>query len=122
VRRVRRELAGIVLAVSLAALVTMVTPAAAHAAYAAIAVNPTTGATGVSWGFAKKARAKLRAKRECPGSCRIAVWVGNGCAAVVQSPTAYISGVGNSKRKATRKARRRAGYPNAPRIAVVCSG
>ena len=73
---------GVALALGLA-LALVVPATAAQADYGAIAVNPANGARGVSFNYNRKGPALRRAQRECPGDCRIAVWVRNQCAAVV---------------------------------------
>lgn len=96
-------------------------PAAASADYGAIAVNPNTAASGVSFGYNKKRNAKRRAKRECPGRCRITVWVRNGCAATVVNDRGFYSAAARKKRRAIRKAHRKA--PGRDRlVAWTCSG
>jgi hypothetical protein len=108
-----------VLAVSL----LLAAPATARAAYGAIAIDPGTGAAGISWDHKTKTKAKKRAKRECAGDCRTAVWVRNACAAVVQTPGGgYLAAIGKSKRKAIKKARKGAHAPSAQVVAWVCSG
>lgn len=101
-------------------------PAPAQAAFGAIAVNPNTGAAGGSWGQPTKKRAKRRAKRECPGRCRVVVWVRNGCAAVVFARSRYFWGIARNRARATRRARKKArrttGVRKARRVGWVCSG
>jgi Domain of unknown function (DUF4189) len=115
---VRKAFPAAVVAISLALAI----PAVASAEYGAIAVNPNTGASGVSFNYNKKGPALRRAQRECPGNCRIAVWVRNQCAAVVTSPRRFVPGVGPTKRKAIRDARRRAAGGRNPLVAWTCSG
>ena len=74
-------------------------PAVAGADYGAIAVNTNTGASGVSFNYNTKGPALRRAQRECPGPCRIAVWVRNQCAAMVATQTRFVPGVGRSGRR-----------------------
>jgi hypothetical protein len=113
-----------VLALVAAGAVTLAlaVPAAAGAAYGAIAVNPATGAAGISWNYPTQDGAKRRAERQCAGRCRIAIWVRNQCAAVVETQSRYVPGLGPTKKKALRKARKRAHNPQAHRVAWVCSG
>jgi Domain of unknown function (DUF4189) len=106
---------------ALAAVLAIAAPAVAGADYGAIAVNPSNGASGVSFNYNKKGPALRRAQRECPGDCRIAVWVRNQCAAVVATKTRFVPGVGRTKRKAIRHARRRANGPD-DLVAWTCSG
>ena len=108
--------------VAVSAVTFLAVPTVAHAAYGAIAINPRTGAYGVSFDFATLGAAKRRAQRECAGNCRILVWVRNGCAAVVETPTRYVPGVGRTRRRAVLNARRRARAPRARRVAWTCSG
>jgi Domain of unknown function (DUF4189) len=97
-------------------------PAVASADYGAIAVNPGNGASGVSFNYNKKGPALRRAQRECPGNCRIAVWVRNQCGAVVTSPRRFVPGVGATKNKAIRNAKQRAAGGRNPLVAWTCSG
>ncbi|MGV1047104.1 MAG: DUF4189 domain-containing protein [Solirubrobacterales bacterium] len=116
----RRALAA--LAVSLVLL--FAAPAAAQAYWGAIAVNPETGRYGVSYDYATVAGAKHRARVECGrGACRVAVWVRNGYAALVQkSNGAYVAGAGRTERIAFRVARHRAHEQSAHTVASVYSG
>ncbi len=109
------------LAAVVATSIAVAAPAAASADYGAIAVNPNNGASGVSFNYNKKGPALRRAQRECPGPCRIVVWVRNQCAAVVATQTRFVPGVGRTKRKAIRDARRRANGPD-DLVAWTCSG
>jgi hypothetical protein len=94
---------------------------AAHADYGAVAVNPANGASGVSFNYNRKGPALRRAERECPGDCRIVVWVRNQCAAVVVNSRRFVPGVGPTKRKAIRRARQRANGRERL-VAWTCSG
>jgi len=106
---------------ALATVLALAAPAIAGADYGAIAVNPNTGASGVSFNYNKKGPALRRAQRECPDNCRIVVWVRNQCGAVVATQTRFVPGVGRTKRKAIRDARRRANGPD-ELVAWTCSG
>lgn len=121
-----RRLSVTLAAAAVLLLASFAVPAVANAAYGAIAVNTgagmNAGASGVSYNYRTKDGAKRRAERECPGQCRIAVWVRNQCGAVVETPTHYIPGTGPNKRAALASARRHAHNPAAPRVAWVCSG
>lgn len=113
----------VVVAATIAALsLPLAAPAAADAAYGAIAVNRKTGAYGVSFSYGTLRAARRRALAECRGNCRVIVWVRNRCAAVVETPTRYVAGVGSTKRRAARNARRRANNRTARRVAWTCSG
>ena len=103
-------------------VIAAVAPAAASAAFGAIAINPKTGDVGLSVNKSTQRDAKRRAEKDCFGNCRIAVWVRNSCAAVVETRTRYIAGIGATKNKALRDARRRAHNPDAHRVAWICSG
>lgn len=94
----------------------------AYAAYGAIAVNPSTGSWGVYYKAPSKAYAESHAKGKCPGTCKIAVWVRDGCGAVVVTRTRYVAGLGVSKSAAVREARHRAHDSRARLLAWVCSG
>ena len=109
------------IAAAVATSLALAVPAVASAEYGAIAVNPSNGASGVSFNFNKKGPALRRAQRKCPGNCRIAVWVRNQCAAVVATQTRFVPGVARTKRKAIRDARRRANGPD-DLVAWTCSG
>jgi Domain of unknown function (DUF4189) len=100
---------------------SLAVPAVASADYGAIAVNPNTAASGVSFGYERKQAAKRRAKRECPGRCRISVWVRNGCAATVVNSGGFYSAAARKKRKAIREARRKA-PGGEDLVAWTCSG
>jgi hypothetical protein len=103
-------------------VLALAAPAMAYAAYGAIAVNPSTGAWGVYYAAPTKAYAESRAKGKCPGACKIAVWVRDGCGAVVVTPSRYVAGLGVSKSAAVSDARRRAHDGRARVLAWVCSG
>jgi hypothetical protein len=109
----------IVLAVVASAALAI--PATASADYGAIAVNPGTAASGVSFGYNSRKGAKRRARRECPGSCRITVWVRNGCAATVVNDEGFYSAAARKKRRAIRRAKRKAPGPD-ELVAWTCSG
>ena len=111
-----------VVASVVALLIAAVTPAIASAAFGAIAINPKNGDVGLSVNEKTQRDAKHRAEKDCFGNCVIAVWVRNGCAAVVETRTRYIAGLGGTKKKALKDARRRAHNPDAHRVAWVCSG
>jgi hypothetical protein len=104
-----------------AIVVALAAPAAADASYGAIAVNPNTGDAGISHGHATKRAAKQRAKNECMGRCRIALWVRNFCGAVVSGRTRFVTGFGPTKGEAIRRARKHARRKPAPLVAWVCS-
>jgi hypothetical protein len=110
-----------VFAVIAAMSLALAVPAAASADFGAIAVNPNTSASGVSFGYNKKSNAKRRAKRECPGRCRITVWVRNGCAATVVNDRGFYSAAARKKRRAIRRAHRKAPGPD-DLVAWTCSG
>jgi Domain of unknown function (DUF4189) len=100
-------------------------PAAAQAAWGAIAVDPITGNYGSSHNYDTATGAQHRARVECHSShCKVAVWVANGFAALVQKRTNgfYFAGIGRSKHKAFAKALDRANEPSARRVAWVFSG
>ena len=100
-------------------------PAAAQAAWGAIAVDPITGHYGVSFDYATAHGAQHRARAECgTNHCKVAVWVANGYAALVQkrSNGLYFAGYGNSKHSAFAKALHRAHEPSARHVAWVFSG
>jgi hypothetical protein len=122
-----RALASISLAGLLAAFV-LAAPAAAHAkraaahgSYGAIAVNPRTGAAGVSKGQFAAWYAKDLALNSCHGDCTVAVWVRNGCAAVVHDPRWFVPGVGATKAAAIRNAKHRAHARGTRLVAWTCS-
>lgn len=57
--------------------------------YGAIAINKETGAYGYSYDYSYQSNAENAALVECRkrgGTCEIATWVRNGCAAVAYSP------------------------------------
>jgi hypothetical protein len=114
------------LASGLAALsLVLAVPAAAQAAWGAIAVDPVTGKYGVSFDFNTAGAAQHRARAECgTNHCKVAVWVANGYAALVQkrSNGLYFAGYGRTKHKAFKRATHRAHEPGARRVAFVFSG
>ncbi len=100
-------------------------PAAAQAAWGAIAVDPLSGHYGVSYDYNTAHGAQHRAKVECHTShCKVAVWVRNGWAALVQkrSNGFYFAGYGHSKHAAFHRAIRRTHEPNPRRVTSVFSG
>jgi hypothetical protein len=115
------RLRSVALAVIVAPTLALAVPPVASADYGAIAVNPNTAASGVSFGYNRKQPAKRRAKRECPGRCRITVWVRNGCAATVVNDQGFYSAAARKKRKAIREAHRKAPGPD-DLVAWTCSG
>jgi hypothetical protein len=112
-----RRLAAIAVAVA-----AFAAPAAAQAAYGAIAVNRHDAAWGVSYNQPSLGAAKRVARRHCRGGCRIMVWVRNRCAAVVTTRTSFYAGIGSTRSRAVRDARRRAHDHYARRLAWTCSG
>jgi hypothetical protein len=118
--RCRRGLSAI--AVSFALLLSL--PAAAQADWGAIAVNTATGKTGISYGYNTAAAAKNRARNECGrNKCRVAVWVRNGYAALVQKRNgAFVAGAGKTRRQAFAKARHRAHEQGVRNVISVYSG
>ena len=109
-------------ATAVALVLAIAVPAVASAAYGAIAINPKNGDVGLSINKPTQRAAKQRAEKDCFGNCQIVVWVRNGCAAVVETRTKYWPGIGRTKSKALREARRRAHSPDAHRVAWICSG
>ena len=100
-------------------------PAAAQADWGAIAVDPITGKYGVSYDYNSAKGAQHRARNECGSKhCKVAVWVANGYAALVQkrSNGLYFAGYGRSKHAAFAKAEHRAHEPGARHVAWVFSG
>jgi hypothetical protein len=109
------------LVVSFALLLAL--PAVAQADWGAIAVNPLTGKTGVSYGYETANAAKNRARNECGrGKCRVAVWVRNGYAALVQKRSGvFVAGAGATRDLAFQKARHRAHEQGARNVISVYS-
>jgi len=108
-----------------AAALLLAAPAAAQASWGAIAVDPVTGKYGVSFDFNTASGAQHRARVECgTNHCKVAVWVANGYAALVQkrSNDLYFAGYGRTKHKAFKVATHRAHEPGARHIAFVFSG
>jgi hypothetical protein len=112
-----------------AALVTAITllfavPAVAQADWGAIAINPETGHYGISFEYNTAVAAQHRAKKECGGiHCKVAVWVRNGYAALVQKNNGvYFAGYGKTKSIAFANARKRAHEASAHSITSVFSG
>ena len=112
-----------------AALVSFVlllaVPAAAQADWGAIAVDPITGKYGVSFNYNSAKGAQNRARNECgTNHCKVAVWVANGYAALVQkrSNGLYFAGFGRTKHAAFDKALHRAHESNARHVTSVFSG
>lgn len=99
-------------------------PAFAQASWGSIAIDPTTGKIGYSRNQPTAAKAKARARRDCgTNHCKSALWVFNGYGAVVQKKNGvYISGIGTTKNKAFRNARKRARQRTARSVAWVFSG
>ena len=99
-------------------------PAAASAAWGSIALNPKTGQAGVSFNDKTKAKAANHAEKDCPGKCQAVLFVRNKCGAIAVNSRRYVPGFGNSKRKAIKKARKKAGKaPGKEKlVAFVCSG
>lgn len=120
-RRTRGTIGTAVVALALALAI----PAAAEADWGAIAVDPHTGKVGLSYDYSSAHHAKKRALNECHRlGCRIAVFVHDGWAALVQKPTNgyYFAGYGPSKAVAFREATRRAHDFGARHVASVFSG
>lgn len=100
-------------------------PAAAQADWGAIAVDPITDRYGVSHDYDTARAAQRRARNECgTNHCKVAVWVANGYAALVQKRKngLYFAGFGRTRKAAFRKATRRAHEANARRVTWVFSG
>ena len=100
-------------------------PAAAQADWGAIAVDPITGKYGVAYDYNSAKGAQHRARNECASKhCKVAVWVANGYAALVQKREngLYFAGFGRTKRVAFKKATHRAHESNARHVAWVFSG
>jgi uncharacterized protein DUF4189 len=103
----------------------LVAPAAAQAAWGAIAVDPLTGKYGVSFDYDTAHGAQHRARVECgTNHCKVAVWVANGYAALVQKRKngLYFSGYGRTKHDAFAVATHRAHESGARHVASVFSG
>lgn len=109
---------------SIAIAALLVLPAAAQADWGAIAVNTTTGKTGIAYGYNTAAAAKNRARNECGrDKCRVAVWVRNGYAALVQKRSGvFVAGAGATRALAFQKARHRAHEQGARNVISVSSG
>ncbi len=101
---------------------SLILPAAALARYGAIAIDPASGSWGISYHAPTRADAERTAKRECPGQCRVLLWVRRECGAAVETQAAYWAGVGRSHNAAIRDARRRAHDRHAKFIVWTCSG
>jgi hypothetical protein len=114
------------LVVALASLALLLAaPAVAQADWGAIAVDPLNGKYGLAHDYNSANAAKHRARNECGTKhCKVAVWVANGYAALVQkrSNGLYFAGYGRTKQAAFAKALRRAHESNARRVAWVFSG
>ncbi|MGI8714295.1 MAG: DUF4189 domain-containing protein [Solirubrobacteraceae bacterium] len=119
--RCRRGLAASTLVGILAAFVMAGPAAAASGPYGAIAINPRTGGAGVSYGAPAECYAKTQALDSCRGYCNIAVWVRNGCAAVVRSPGYFFAGLGLTRAGAIRNARYRSDTSGTALVAWTCS-
>jgi Domain of unknown function (DUF4189) len=117
-RRARSILCALIVAAALAV------PAAAEASWGSIAIDPTTGKVGYSRSEPTLAKAKVRARNDCgTNHCKSALWVFNGYGAVVRKKNGiYISGIGTSKSRAFRNARKRANERSARSVAWVFSG
>jgi hypothetical protein len=111
-------------ALALALVPLFAVPAAAEASWGAIAIDIKTGRYGISYDYDTAAGARHRARVECGrGACRVAVWVRNGYAALVQKNSGvYVAGAGNTKRAAFARARHRAHEQGAHTVASVYSG
>ncbi len=110
---------------AVALVLALAIPAAASADWGAIAVDPHTGKVGLSYDYSSAGRAKHRALNECHRlGCRIAVFVHDGWAALVQkrSNGSYFAGYGPSKAVAFHEATRRAHDFGARHVADVFSG
>ena len=118
--RARRRLVTSVAAVALS--LSLAVPAIAAADYGAIAINRATGAWGVSYNRPSVHNAERGARAHCRGYCHVMVWVRNRCAAVVETQTRFVAGIGTTRSRAVRSARHRAGDHFARRVAWVCSG
>ena len=108
-----------------AASLLLAAPAAAQAAWGAIAVDPISGKYGVSFDYNSASGAQHRARAECGSNhCKVAVWVANGYAALVQkrSNGLYFAGYGKSKHDAFAVATHRAHESGARHVASVFSG
>ena len=125
-RSLKPSLKSAVLTTPFAALALLfAVPAAAQADWGAIAVDPITGKYGVSFDYNTAHAAQDRARTECGTKhCKVAVWVANGYAALVQkrSNGLYFAGFGHSKHSAFAKALHRAHEPGARHVAWVFSG
>ncbi|MGD9734869.1 MAG: DUF4189 domain-containing protein [Solirubrobacterales bacterium] len=109
----------------LALALLLAAPAAAQAHWGAIAVDPISGKYGVSYHYDSAKGAQHRARNECGSKhCKVAVWVANGYAALVQKRKngLYFAGFGRSKHAAFRKALHRAHESDARHVAWVFSG
>lgn len=102
--------------------VSLLLPATALAAYGAIAINPITGSWGVSFHAGSRVKAERRAGHECPGRCRVLLWVRDQCAAAVETPTRFWGGWGRNRKTAIVSARRHAHHRHAHLLAWTCSG
>lgn len=124
--RSRRTRSRAALGTAVAALVlALAIPAAAEADWGAIALDPHTGKVGLSYDYSSAAHAKHRALKECHRlGCRVAVFVHDGWAALVQKRANgyYFAGYGPSKAVAFHEAVRRAHDPGARHVADVFSG
>ena len=121
----RKRTRGAIAATVAALVLILAIPAAAEAYWGAIAIDPYSGKVGLSYDYNSSSGAKQRALRECHKSrCRIAVFVHNGWAALVQKRRngLYFAGYGRTKAAAFHEATRRAHEPGARRVAHVFSG
>jgi hypothetical protein len=119
-----RQLARLASGLAAAALL-LAAPAAAQAAWGAIAVDPDSGRHGVSFDYGTASAAQHRARVECgTGHCKVAVWVSNGYAALVQkrSNDLYFAAYGKTRHAAFALASHRAHEAGARHVASVFSG
>jgi hypothetical protein len=100
--------------------------ASARSFWGAIAVDPETGATGTSFDFPTAKAAQHQALAVCAAKsegCKIAAWVTNGYAALVQKHSGlYIAGLGRTKHLAIVSARKHAHEKSARLVVTVFSG
>ncbi|MBV9603955.1 MAG: DUF4189 domain-containing protein [Solirubrobacterales bacterium] len=100
-------------------MAALVVPAVALAGYGAIAVNEHSGDHEL--GFAStRAGAERAAQQACGASCVILVSLQGACGAVVRVRHRYTAGLGATKQKAIRQARRRAHRPHGRVISWIC--
>lgn len=121
----RNRTRGAIGAAAVALALTLAIPAAAEADWGAIAVDPFSGKVGLSYDYNSANGAKHRALRECHKKrCRVAVFVHNGWAALVQKRKNgyYFAGYGRTKAAAFHEATRRAHERGPRHVADVFSG